>query len=72
MKATTIGTLLLAAGTALAVPGKRAQKDVAISAFSASQNDQQGFVTFSLSDPNYNKAPINANVIWCALLPSPP
>ncbi|KAE8401272.1 hypothetical protein BDV37DRAFT_285829 [Aspergillus pseudonomiae] len=64
MKATTIGTLLLAAGTALAVPGKRAQKDVVISAFSASQNDQQGFVTFSLSDPNYNKAPINANVIW--------
>ncbi|OGM47626.1 hypothetical protein ABOM_004168 [Aspergillus bombycis] len=64
MKATTIGTLLLAAGTALAVPGKRAQKAVAISAFSASQNDQQGFVTFSFSDPNYNKAPINANVIW--------
>ncbi|KAE8416684.1 hypothetical protein BDV36DRAFT_199205 [Aspergillus pseudocaelatus] len=64
MKATTIGTLLLAAGTALAVPGKRAQKDVAISGFSASQNDQQGFVTFSFSDPNYNKAPIDANVLW--------
>lgn len=71
MKATTIGTLLLAAGTALAVPGKRAQKAVAISGFSASQNDQQGFVTFSFSDPNYNKAPIDANVLWYASICPP-
>ncbi|KAJ5612133.1 hypothetical protein N7510_005327 [Penicillium lagena] len=50
-------------GTALAVPTTRGDKVVTISGLSASQNDQMGFITFNLNDPNYHDQTI-ANVIW--------
>ena len=65
MKATTICSFLLAAGTALAMPAKRAEKAITISDLFASQTDQQGYLTFKLNDPNYNDV-TGANVIWYA------
>ncbi|KAF5865256.1 hypothetical protein ETB97_004839 [Aspergillus alliaceus] len=63
MKATTICTILLATGTALAVPTKRAEKAVTISGLYASQTDKSGFVSFILDDPNYDEE-TGANVSW--------
>ncbi|KAE8419597.1 hypothetical protein BDV36DRAFT_251281 [Aspergillus pseudocaelatus] len=63
MKATTICSFLLAAGTALAMPAKRAEKAITISGLFASQIDQQGYITFKLNDPNFNDV-TGANVIW--------
>ncbi|KAB8275945.1 hypothetical protein F9C07_2281384 [Aspergillus flavus] len=63
MKATTICSFLLATGTALAMPAKRAEQTITISELFASQTDQNGYVTFKLDDPNYNDV-TGANVIW--------
>ncbi|GMG02118.1 unnamed protein product [Aspergillus oryzae var. brunneus] len=62
MKATTICSFLLATGTALAMPAKRAKQTITISELFASQTDQNGYVTFKLDDPNYNDV-TGANVI---------
>ncbi|KAJ5626301.1 hypothetical protein N7510_002610 [Penicillium lagena] len=63
MKTTIIYSMLLVAGTALAVPATRGDKVVTISELRASQTDQTGYVTFKLNDPNYHDATV-ANVIW--------
>ncbi|RHZ66776.1 uncharacterized protein CDV56_109359 [Aspergillus thermomutatus] len=63
MKATTICSLLLAAGSAIAAPAKRTEQAITISGLTASQTDQQGYITFSLKDPNYDDS-TGANVIW--------
>ncbi|RHZ70190.1 hypothetical protein CDV55_106679 [Aspergillus turcosus] len=63
MKATTICSLLLAAGSAIAAPAKRTEQAITISGLTASQTDQQGYITFTLKDPNYDDS-TGANVIW--------
>jgi hypothetical protein len=69
MKTTTIYSILLVTGTALAVPTTRGGKVVTISGLSASQTTQNGFITFKLNDPNYHDETV-ANVIWYASLSS--
>ncbi|EAL86337.1 uncharacterized protein AFUA_3G00550 [Aspergillus fumigatus Af293] len=63
MKVSTIFSVVLAAGSAIAVPGKRAGQAITISDLKASQVDQQGYITFALKDPNYDDS-TGANVIW--------
>lgn len=70
MKTTTVYSILLAAGTALAVPATRGAEVVTISGLRASQTEQTGYVTFHLNDPNYQVETL-ANVIWYASLSSP-
>jgi hypothetical protein len=68
MKATTICSLL-AVGSAIAAPAKRTEQAITISGLTASQTDQQGYITFTLKDPNYDDS-TGANVIWYIHLPS--
>ncbi|KAF7157640.1 hypothetical protein CNMCM5623_002014 [Aspergillus felis] len=63
MKATTICSLLLAVGSAIAAPAKRTEQALTISGLTASQTSQQGYITFTLKDPNYDDS-TGANVIW--------
>lgn len=70
MKTTTIYSILLVTGTALAVPARRGYEVVTISGLRASQTDQMGYVTFKLNDPNYHDETVG-NVIWYASLSSP-
>jgi hypothetical protein len=61
MKATTICSLLLAVGSAIAAQAKRTEQAITISGPTASQTNQQGFTTFTLKDPNYDDS-TGANV----------
>ncbi|GIK05480.1 hypothetical protein Aspvir_009592 [Aspergillus viridinutans] len=63
MKATAICSLLLAVGSAIAAPAKRTEQAITISGLSAFQTNQQGYITFTLKDPNYDDS-TGANVIW--------
>ncbi|KAE8383442.1 hypothetical protein BDV26DRAFT_251749 [Aspergillus bertholletiae] len=63
MKATTIGSFLLAASIAAAMPAKRTEQALTISGLYASQTDEKGFISFNLDDPNYNDT-TGANVEW--------
>ncbi|EAW16769.1 uncharacterized protein NFIA_001160 [Aspergillus fischeri NRRL 181] len=63
MKVSTICSLLLAAGSTIAAPAKRTEQAISISGLSASQTDQQGYIAFTLKDPNYDDS-TGANVIW--------
>jgi hypothetical protein len=69
MKATTIYSLLLAAGSAIAAPAKRTEQPITISSLSAFQTDQQGYITFTLNDPNYDDS-TGANVTWYICVPA--
>lgn len=71
MKVSNIYSVVLAAGSAIAVPGKRAGQAITISDLKASQVDQQGYITFALKDPNYDDS-TGANVIWYIYVPSGP
>ncbi|KAE8381145.1 hypothetical protein BDV26DRAFT_289643 [Aspergillus bertholletiae] len=63
MKTTAICSMLLAASTVLAMPAQQAEKAITISGLFASQTAQNGYVSFTLNDPNYNDV-TGANVIW--------
>jgi hypothetical protein len=69
MKATTICSLLLAVGSAIAAQARRTEQAITISGLTASQTNQQGLITFTLKDPNYDDS-TGANVIWYIYLPS--
>ncbi|KAL4781255.1 hypothetical protein BJX76DRAFT_335953 [Aspergillus varians] len=63
MKTATILSILLATGSSLAMPAKRAGQAATISDLFASQTSQNGYVTFAFNDPNKNDN-TGANVVW--------